>query len=105
MSRQRESYPLSSDSAEKLKQVSMVCFGPECRRLAKGRPMYEGRFADRGRGPEPWQTILISAALAQGMLECQQTLLVGYLRSMAANNGSYLFWVGRVLGVTRGSAV
>jgi hypothetical protein len=51
MSRQRESYLLGSDSAEKVRSI----FGLECRRLAKGWPMYERRFADGGRGgSEPW---------------------------------------------------
>jgi len=54
MSRQRESYQLSNDSAEKLKQVSMVCFGPECRGLARGWPVYKGVSQTIDAGPEPW---------------------------------------------------
>ena len=53
MSRQRESYPLSSDSAEKLKS-RWVCLVWNAADFAKGRPMYEGVFADSTRGPELW---------------------------------------------------
>ena len=71
MSRQRESYPLGSNSAEKLKSRCYIWCGmlQTCQRSAG---CTKKRFADGGRGTRAVVDNTNQRSLAQGMLECHR---------------------------------